>query len=120
MSHIASRSSLLSIIIKSWRCLSVKTGGAPGSFPHLGISPGGWVGKRTKRDEPSRGNGRWAAWRAYVCGEWPPPEGQVERPFSPLTLSRVVVQTHCSHLPTQHAHCQHAESYQPQATLCSR
>ena len=42
------------------------------------------------------------------------------RPFSPLTLSRVVVQTHCSHLPTQHAHCQHAESYQPQATLCSR
>ena len=40
--------------------------------------------------------------------------------FSPLTLSRVVVQTHCSHLPTQRTHCQHAESYQPQATLCSR
>ena len=37
---------------KDWRCLSVKPAALQRSYPHLDISPGGWVGRKSKCSRP--------------------------------------------------------------------
>ena len=42
---------------KDWRCLSVKPAELQRSYPHLDISPGGWVGKEQTRWARAQGAG---------------------------------------------------------------
>ena len=52
---------------KDWRCLSVKPAELQRSYPHLDISPGGWVGKRTNALGPgARGRRKSGA----ACVSW--------------------------------------------------
>ena len=60
---------------KDWRCLSVKPAELQRSYPHLDISPGGWVGKEQTRWARAQGAGVRVVPR--VCHRASQPEGQV-------------------------------------------
>ena len=65
---------------KDWRCLSVKPAELQRSYPHLDISPGGWVGKEQTRWARAQGAGVRVVPR--VCHGASHPEGQAIRRLS--------------------------------------
>ena len=65
---------------KDWRCLSVKPAELQRSYPHLDISPGGWVGKEQTRWARAQGAGVRVVPR--VCHRASQPEGQVMQRLS--------------------------------------